>query len=521
MLTGFREWLKEKYKGDVSLLRSAWGNNTVSFATAQPPNSVDKIKTDLGFFVNPSNHNQSPDYKKYRAELIADNIIYFCEIAKKAAKGNIICGTAYGALMNTGNVVLEKILESPAVDFLENPHSYRGRELGTGDCSFMSVTESIKLHGMLKINETDTRTFLHTPGERKTYGGPDDVKGSIEILKRDFGQILCRSVGHWWLAPSHCSTEPGRYPFDHPKLWETIKKLNKIGDISMEYDRSYAGGIAMIVDEDSMFYHSFSSGVLQPMLYRQRMEEFGRIGTPWDVYLHNDLSHPDMPDYKVYLFLNIFYLTDEEKDEIKKKVCKNNNIVIWMYAPGFQTPEGFSLESVCELTGMNVKYVNGHSTLGVIVTDRNHPFAKGMGHYLGMRRWGRQTRPLYAPTFYVDDPSVTIIGKMDVINKAGFCVKDMGNWTSVYVGTSAVTAKVLRNICRYAGVHIYSDTEDLLYANKHFVVISTREAGKKTIKLPRRTDVYEIYENRLIGKNITEFTETLPAKVTRIYLLKK
>ena len=193
-----------------------------------------------------------------------------------------------------------------------------------------------------------------------------------------------------------------------------------------------------------------------------------------------------------------------------------------MYAPGFQTPEGFSLESVCELTGMNVKYVNGPSTLGVIVKDRNHPFTKNFKRsYFGMTGWGIQTRPMYAPTFYVDDPSVTIIGKMDVIDKAGFCVKDMGNWTSVYVGASVITAEILRNICRYAGVHIYSDTEDVLYANKHFVVISTREAGKKTIKLPRRTDVYEIYENRLVGKNITEFTETLPAKVTRIYLLKK
>ena len=84
-----------------------------------------------------------------------------------------------------------------------------------------------------------------------------------------------------------------------------------------------------------------------------------------------------------------------------------------------------------------------------------------------------------------------------------------------------VSAKILRNICKFANVHIYLETEDILYANKHFIVIHTKEKGKKKIKLLKKADVYEIYENRVIGKGIKEFTEELPAKVTRIYFLKQ
>lgn len=110
----------------------------------------------------------------------------------------------------------------------------------------MCITESWKLHNKIRLGDNDTRTSLAEPFH-KPFGRPDTIRDSIEILKRDFGQHLIRTSGGFWLAQW----------LDHPQLIKTISKLNKIGQLSMKYDRSSADGIAMIVDVDSLFYQKW------------------------------------------------------------------------------------------------------------------------------------------------------------------------------------------------------------------------------------------------------------------------
>lgn len=535
MIKGFREWLKKKYNNDAELLKKTWNDSTVDFDNANVPVRIDRFIAELGFFRDPTKNNHITDYYQFVAELAADTFIYFCRIAKEQSNNTIICGGGYGGLMDINVCAylyfgfttaggIKKVLDSPYVDFYSTPYSYYSREIGIGDCSYMCITESWMFHNKIRLGDNDTRTSLAEPFQ-KVFGRPDTIKDSIEILKRDFGQHLVRASGGWWQWKW----------LDHPALIRTISRLNKIGHLSMDYDRSPVDGIAMIVDTESLFYQRMSSSLMHKILYEQRMNEFGRIGTPWYLYLHDDLAMEGVPEYKVYVFLNTFYLTDEERKVIKEKVCKNNNVVVWIYAPGFQNEKRFSPDGIRDLTGIRIRYENIAASSEIKIINFSHPLTadiapdsrdsffgvRKMFEWSGVSSHGHMDHTgIVEPVFYVDDSDALVLGKIISINKPGFVMKDMGTWKSIYISSPMISSKILRNICRYAGVHVYLDTDDLLYANRHFVVVHTKKQGEKRVKLPVKADVYEIFENRLIGKNINEFCEKIPEKNTRIYFLK-
>jgi len=534
MVRRFRMWLRQRY-GSVEQLQQAWSRNDIDFDNAGIPERIERLNTDIGFFKNPVRKTQVSDYYRFIGELAADVLIDFCRTAKENSDSSIICGGGYGGIMDINVCAylyfgfttaggIKKVIESPHVDFYSTPYSYYSREIGAGDCSYMCVTESWRLHNKIRLGDNDTRTVLAEPFQ-KVFGRPDTVKDSIEILKRDFGQHLVRASGGWW---QH------RW-LDHPALIRTMAKLNRISDLAMQYDRSLSDGIAMIVDEESLLYQRMTNMLIFKLLYEQRMKEFGRIGVPWHLYLLDDISHEEMPEYKVYVFLNAFFMDERKRKMIKEKLCRNNNILVWMYAPGFQNEAGFSIQNMELLTGIKIEYKNIAANAEIKIVDFSHPVTEDIipesgDSFFGVRRmfeWSGTSSHghmdhtgVVEPVFYVNDPDAKILGKIISINRPGFVIKEMEGWTSIYSAAPMLSAKILRNICRYAGIHIYLETEDLLYANKHFVVVHTKQNGKKIIKLPVKADVYEIFDNRIIGKGISQFEEYLPANVTAIYFLK-
>jgi hypothetical protein len=75
----------------------------------------------------------------------------------------------------------------------------------------------------------------------------------------------------------------------------------------------------------------------------------------------------------------------------------------------------------------------------------------------------------------------------------------------------------LRELARYANVHIFSESEDVLYAARNFVALHTVRGGTKSVRLPRCADVWETYSNRLIARDCTEFSDYMDAGTTLLY----
>jgi len=49
------------------------------------------------------------------------------------------------------------------------------------------------------------------------------------------------------------------------------------------------------------------------------------------------------------------------------------------------------------------------------------------------------------------------------------------------------------------------------------VALHTVRVGVKTIRLPHRADVWEVYSNRLLGRDCTEFQDVVEAGSTSLY----
>jgi hypothetical protein len=80
-----------------------------------------------------------------------------------------------------------------------------------------------------------------------------------------------------------------------------------------------------------------------------------------------------------------------------------------------------------------------------------------------------------------------------------------------------MSSVVLRDICRVAGVFLYSQNDMYLNADQHFILItngSTDFSGN--ISLPQSSQVYDLWNNSIVGIG-TSFTANIPANVSRMY----
>ena len=112
-----------------------------------------------------------------------------------------------------------------------------------------------------------------------------------------------------------------------------------------------------------------------------------------------------------------------------------------------------------------------------------------------------------------------MLGVLDGIGKPGLVVRRYPAWTSVYSAAPDLPSWLLREIARKAGVHVYSDHDEALYANHSFLGLHTRDAGPRTIRFPQQTDVYDLFAERQVAKAADEITVDFPAHKTAFYFL--
>jgi len=538
MLRYFRGYLQKKYVTNEAL-QKAWSQPDVTFATAQIPDRIERLRTEWFTFRDPL-RAQTADYYTAYAARVQDNTLAICQAIKDATNGECLAGSHLGGIMDNGfhgamlhqlgAQLVHKALQSPAIDLFTTPASYIGREPG-GDTNPMTPAGSLALHGKLLFQDQDTRTSVLPPGGRKAFilsNIAADVDESTHILKRDFGHMLIGGYGCWW----HPMV---RGMYDHPKIEDCLRRFSEIGKASLHLPRGVAdNSAAMIADEHSAAYQQCTNRLFYSILYHQRQFYWNRSGIPWNVFLHDDLGHPNLPQHKLYYFLNTFFLTDTEMEVIQRKLRGSGATAIWTYAPGIQSPAGLSLERASRLTGFRLKAVDVEALPLVTITNRTHPYVTGMEIVVQDRYAAGEQIPVsfgtgtmgsddrergIGPVIYVDDPDATVLGEVSCLRQPGFCVKEMDGWTSVYSAAPMLNQYLLRNIARAAGLHVWSTGDDIVFPGKSFVMIHAKEPGEKTIKLPYATDVYECYDGRVAGKNLTEIKESMERFATSLYFL--
>lgn len=543
----FREFLRIKYKNDVKKLQAAWSDPETSFDKLEIPSmaergvdepsscneSVYKIPGAFGHFRNPQalQTQAAIDFNMAMSDVQSERLAYLCEVLKRATAGKLIAGGLHSPpfaaclFQWAGPGGFDKIIKSPWIDFDCTPWTYEGRDLGEG-LTFRGPADSMALRNKSLWIECDTRTSDVVKKERR-YGAPLDIDGDRENLRRDFIRLITSVANGYWYEIT--------FPwFTKQEQRDIIADIGRLSKKLTGLDRARNSEIAIIYDMDSIFYTS--EFVDFTALCRQALQEFAYIGADYDMYTTDDIGNPAVDNHKLFIFPNAFALTDEKRAKIERSLKRDGKVLLWSYAPGLINPDAktqLSVKNCQTLTGMDMGCTMEHISPLMTLADRSDAMTSALP---GGYQFGAQPRPVMTgpghaipekpfiptpikvfPQFYVDDAQAKALANYANTGKTGYAVKRMKDWTSIYAGTYLMPSSVLRAAAKEAKVHLYLDSDNVVYHNKSLLGIHTKTADRKTVRLPGKRDIYDIFENKLVGRQIDQFELDAPAGKTKLY----
>ena len=352
------------------------------------------------------------------------------------------------------------------------------------------------------------------------------IEDSIDILKRDFGKVLARGTYAWWFD-QHLGG--GRYK--HCDMYTLFKKQQEIAAMMPSLPRK-KNEIAFIYDEESLSYISHQS--TKECVEYFRNYEAERIGAGVDYYFHNDMSNPEMPDYKLYVFFNTFALNEKERESIKKKLSKNHAVAIWVYAPGVIDLDTHTMSAtyMSDLIGIKMEQVNRFQS-------GKYKFNENVKQFISITdttaMYGDVVRPVNgniltiiedrknfnAPIFLPKDDRATVIAEHVNVAFPAVVVKDVGDFVSVYHASKILSSEFVREFAKYAGVHIYCESDDVLYTDGNTLTIHASTNGVKAISLPKLATVEDLYTGELVGDSVKAFSVQMKKGDTKTYYIKE
>ncbi len=542
----FQRWLARKYQGRVDDLRRAWGDPNVSFETASVPSEEARKRTTRGIFFDPAVSMHVPDYFEFFNDLLSDVLLEQCRWTKEITGRKKVVGSFYGylwtsyphlSLNHSGHLRFHRVLHSPDVDFIAGPHTYDNRGVGGADTA-QTLPDSIALHGKLYFNEVDSETHLQQRQWRwgDSLRNPTNFEETEGLLLRDFAYAFTENIGMWYME-----LLGGTY--GSPEIHTLLSRVRQVDEKYLGADKRSNADIAVVLDEDSLRYFGDGEVFLTALLGAQKQWELNYIGAPYDTYTLADLDDPALRDYKLYVFLNTFRVSAEQRAAVQRRLKRNHATAVWVYAPGYIDGK-LSTDNIQALTGIRVAEDASAGELHVTLNSSSHPYTSSLPRglvygsdvnvaqikrYFDHRLYLKDPNDVtlqrdlpgfrIQPRFYGDDPKATVLGTLAGLNRPGLVVKEQDGWTSVYSSAPILPASLLRSIARAAGCHVYTDAGDLVYANRGFLAIYAPGGGKRIVRLPRSARVVDLMDNRVVAEGVTEFPLEMRANTTRLLAL--
>jgi len=502
----FRNWLREKYS-TADALRAAWHNDTVTFDNAAIVSKRDRQNNTLFSFYDPGRSMHVVDCWDFESEMIAQTIGYFCRVVKQETTNEAFTGAFYGYILGAndkGYCATRSLLNCEDIDFLTAPSGYWFREPGAGYSAYRAPVRSLQLAGKLWWDENDYYTYL-TPASRWVEGwtGPRDLETTINQQKRQTAAQVHHGAAGWWF-------DMGGGWFDSPEAMEMIGKLNEIGSNSVRFDRNSVSEVAVVVDEKSLLYLGLSGELYNSLILEQPLE-FGRIGAPVDWIMVDDIGKSNQ--YKMYVMLNLFHVTDSNRKLIEELQNGNAESILWVYAPGLMT-DRVDIANCKRLTGIKLKIIEDKAPLFVELNEQGSTMFPSLCEGF---RYGTQAK--IGPVLAADDASALTLGTLYGFDEPGLVFKEINGVQTYYTASPKLSHEVIRAIAEKSGVHIYNNVDDGTYVNKSFISIHTVRGGERTLTFPRPVTLYDVYNDKLIAEKTSHVTIDMPVRTTSIFFI--
>lgn len=96
-------------------------------------------------------------------------------------------------------------------------------------------------------------------------------------------------------------------------------------------------------------------------------------------------------------------------------------------------------------------------------------------------------------------------------------MKKNGNALNIFSGAWQLDLDFIDFVLEKAGVFQYSSTRDPLDADSNLIMLHARTPGNKTIRLPYKTDVLDVFNRKIIARNTDSFTTGIKLHETKCF----
>lgn len=536
MTARWRKYLQKRYKTTENLC-AAYNDQAVTFENIKVPHdklrgSVPEVSALL-YFQN-AKHNQAlRDYLLLQRELYSSHFRAIAATMQDAVRVSgrkrfLIYDTFKQTLLGwsnagffdpnyswplaypddrsgSGGVGMSALFDAQGFDGLITPHDYQARGMG-GIYEPEGSVDSAILRGKYFFAEMDTRT----------YGGTDvnfparDDKEFAAVTWRNLASGWTRGFNSYWM-------DVYQDWFTSPGIHQVIKRQVQVLKESVSWDHRDVPGIAVILDDEAVLETNGNGVVFNQTIMWGLKEGLARCGVPYRVYLFDDLKLKNFPEHCVYYFPNLYRVDDERLKILREKVFKNHHVVVWGPGSGISDGTKISTESASRLTGFEFNYLPSNYPRRTQISNFSHPLTKGLsaGMILG--------DPIsYGPCLYPKDGlelgrAWTKGGR----DWKGLAFKDMAGWNSVFSTTSQLPADLWRNLARFGGAHVYSQSNDVVLADAEIIALHSLQSGEKRIALPGAYRVYDVVSGKLVGKKLRAIQFNINAPETRVFRVEK
>ena len=333
--------------------------------TAELPSDEERTAHTNGLLLDPVKDRRFIMFEQFEQDAMADFVADLAATIRTASDGKILSVFFYGygfehsdtlnGPAHSGTFALGRLLEKAAadIDILAAPLSYVDRKYPAPYLS-QGAAESAAKHGVLWLDEDDTRTFLAVEGTADpatlAAGGwtLTTKEETLDQLRRNLSAAIRRGRASWFMDLPSAGWYADR------DIWRVVEELRPADMAALGRMSPYDSTVALVLDERGMLCATERSlAAFRPLIYEGR-SAFARAGVDFGQYLVDDALSGSVPA-KVQVFLSTFFADADMRERIAaQRQARPDLTRVWCWAPGYLGPDGADVENVRLTTGFRV-----------------------------------------------------------------------------------------------------------------------------------------------------------------------
>jgi len=474
MANWFRSALRLRY-GTLDKINTTWATEYKDWESVEPPLPRERCSRDDRAFRMAPQDQAAVDFDCAQADAQARCLIRLCELGKEVSSAKF--GGFYGywwthsrgpSPARNGHLAYQKVLDSPAVDFLASPLDYVNRG-ADGSSASQSVPDSAVHHRKGFINSADIRLQSGAHPDWQPYvDAPNSVAEGVEWMKKDFGFSMAHGLSHSWVDLFGGAFEKAEYR-------AALGSLQRVAAKHRARWLPANSEALLVLDESSLATITPGHAAWTTLLSANRQWHLSRCGFPWNCVTMEDFLTLDWPSTKLVNFLVCNANSQCLVDRIRSKLAHLGATAIWNHFPGMTQ----QLEIAEQLTGLSLALRTSSPTDWEATVQDS-------GLLFGPSQIRDQARPRMR--YFPEAQELQNIPCLAIQSSSGACT--LANWRDdgdpCVIETQApgfrsilstgllLHESLLAKIASEAGVHLFTSIGPTVHANARFASVWTR-----------------------------------------------